>query len=60
MNLLSLAPEIQEGILFMPAVETGDDPVHERQVRQIVAVADWGKQRRMWSRDLPTSTVDCT
>jgi hypothetical protein len=49
MDLLLLAPGIQEEILFMEPVVEGDDPVCERQSRAIVAVADWGKQRRMWS-----------
>ena len=49
MDLLLLAPEIQEEILFLPAVSAGDDPVHERQLRPIVAVLDWGKQRRLWA-----------
>ena len=49
MDLLLLAPDIQEQILFLPAVEAGDDPVTERQVRRIVAVAEWGKQRRVWA-----------
>ena len=48
MNLLNLAPDIQEAILFLPAVTAGDDPIRERQVRAIVAVADWGKRRRSW------------
>ena len=49
MDLLLLAPEIQEEILFLPAVSAGDDPVHERQLRPIVAVLDWGKQRKIWA-----------
>ena len=49
MDLLLLAPEIQEQILFMEPVTEGDDPVRERQVREVVAVADWGRQRRMWT-----------
>ena len=49
MNLLNLAPDIQEAILFLPAVTTGDDPIHERQSRTIVKVLDWGRQRRMWA-----------
>lgn len=49
MNLLNLAPDIQEEILFLPAVETGEDPVHERQWRPIAAVLDWGKQRKYWT-----------
>jgi hypothetical protein len=47
-NLQNLAPDIQEQILFLPAVEVGDDPIHERQLRPIAAVLDWRKQRRMW------------
>jgi len=49
MNLLSLAPEIQEQILFLAPVAAGDDPIRERQVRGIVAVLDWRMQRREWS-----------
>jgi hypothetical protein len=49
MDLLLLAPDIQEEILAMPAVVAGDDPVCERQVRGIVGVPDWGKQRRVWT-----------
>ena len=48
MDLLLLAPDIQEAILVLPAVEGGDDPIHERQLRRIVAVLDWGKQRKVW------------
>lgn len=49
MNLLHLAPDIQEALLFLPRVERGPDQVHERQIRPIVAVSDWRKQRRMWN-----------
>ncbi len=48
MNLNLLAPDIQEDILFLPLVEAGRDPVKERAVRPILAVLEWGKQRRMW------------
>jgi hypothetical protein len=50
MNLLNLAPEIQEAILLLPSVERGRDPVTERDLRPIAAVADWGVQRGMWER----------
>jgi hypothetical protein len=33
MNLLLLAPEIQERLLFLPEVESGRDPVVLREVR---------------------------
>ena len=48
MNLLSLAPDIQEKLLFLPCVERGRDPIYERQLRHITAVSEWRKQRRMW------------
>jgi hypothetical protein len=51
MNLLNLAPDIQESILHLPRVERGRDPVAERDLRPVAAVVDWGKQRQMW-RDL--------
>lgn len=48
MNLLHLAPDIQEDILFLPPTESGRDPIHESHLRPITLVADWGRQRRMW------------
>ena len=48
LNLLNLAPEIQEALLFLPRVERGKDPVTERELRAIVAVRGRRKQRRMW------------
>lgn len=48
MNLLHLAPDIQEALLFLPRIERGKDPIQERQLRPIAAVPDWRKQRRMW------------
>ena len=52
MNLLNLAPDIQEEILFLPRVEKGRDPVGERDVRKIVAEVEWGKQREVWKRQI--------
>ena len=52
MNLLHFAPEIQEAILDLPRVEAGPDPFTERDLRPIVALIDWRKQRRMWERHL--------
>lgn len=50
MNLLCLAPDIQEALLFLPTTERGRDAITERDLRPIAAVADWRKQRRMWRR----------
>jgi hypothetical protein len=49
MNLLLLAPDIQEEILFLPRTHGGFDPIPERRVRAITSVPDWRKQRRMWA-----------
>jgi len=49
MNLLNLAPDIQEQILFLSRVEQGHAPVIERDLRPIAAVTDWPKQRLMWT-----------
>ncbi len=49
MNLLNLAPDVHEAILFLPPVTAGHDPVHERQLTPIVRGLDWGKQRKNWS-----------
>jgi len=49
MNLLNLAPDIQEAILFLPPVEHGHDPITERDLRPIAAISDWRKQRQRWN-----------
>jgi hypothetical protein len=49
MDLLNLAPEIQERLLFLPAVELGKDPITERQLRGIVAQVNCARQRRTWA-----------
>jgi len=50
MNLLCLAPDLQEQILFLPATERGRDAITEKQLRPIAAAPSWRKQRRMWQR----------
>jgi len=51
MNLLHLAPDLQEAILHLPPVAEGRDPITERDLRPIVRLWDWAKQRSIW-RDL--------
>jgi hypothetical protein len=48
MNLLNLAPDIQEEILFLPRTVKGHDPVGERDMRSICLEPDWTKQRQLW------------
>jgi len=40
MNLLHLAPDIQEEILYLPRSRGGRDAITERQLRPVVAVPD--------------------
>jgi len=49
MNMINLAPDIQEDLLYLPLVHRGRDPISERDIRPVVVVPDWRKQRRMWS-----------
>ena len=48
MNLLMLAPDIQEAILFLPVVESGHDLIREWQVRPVAAEVFWPRQRIAW------------
>jgi hypothetical protein len=50
MNLMSLAPDIQEAILFLPATERGRESITERDLRPIAALADWRTQRVFWQK----------
>jgi hypothetical protein len=47
MNLLNLAPDIQEQLLELPRVESGREPVILRELQPIAAEADWRRQREM-------------
>lgn len=49
MNLLNLAPDIQEDILFLPRTPSGRASISERRVRPIAATPGWHKQRRKWN-----------
>lgn len=48
MNLLHLAPDIQEEILFLPPVTEGRDPVTERDLRPVATKLAWSDQREIW------------
>ena len=41
MDLLMLAPEIQEEILLLPSTVSGRDSIHERRLRELSAGPDW-------------------
>lgn len=46
--LLSLAPDIQETLLFLQASEHGRKQVTERHLRLIYASGNWIQQRYVW------------
>lgn len=48
MNLLHLAPDILEELLFLPRVFAGRDPIHEKMLRKICGEVNFGRQRRHW------------
>ncbi len=48
-NLRLLAPDIQEQILFLPAVQRGRDPIHLALVQPIALEPDWRRQRQRWA-----------
>ena len=54
MNLLLLAPDIQERLIDMPLDELGHGTVCERQVRKLARMIDWSEQRQIW-RTVPLS-----
>jgi hypothetical protein len=47
-NLLVLAPDIQETLLFLPRTQRGRDPIHLSQLQPLAAILDWGQQRSLW------------
>ena len=53
MNLLVLAPDIQEEILFMPPVTQGSASVTERDLRPLVKTLVWSEQRKRWAAIRP-------
>jgi hypothetical protein len=53
-NLLYLAPDIQEALLFLPLTQRGRDPLILADLMPIAASFDWRKQRRLWRQLLPT------
>ena len=48
MNLLNLAPGIQEELLFLPRILEGSDRVHEREIRKITKKMIWTQQKNAY------------
>ena len=50
MNLLLLAPALQEELLFLPRTERSRDPIYLRDLQPIARETDWHKQRQLWKQ----------
>jgi len=50
MNLILLAPDIQEDLLSMHVLVKAERPVAERQIRSITRMVLWERQRVAWAR----------
>jgi hypothetical protein len=48
MNLLLLAPDIQEEVLFLPPTLRGRDPIRLAVLQPIALQPDWKEQRLQW------------
>jgi hypothetical protein len=48
LNLIHLAPDIQEALLFLPPTRRGRDAIILADMQPIAAAFDWRKQRRLW------------
>jgi hypothetical protein len=62
MNLLLLAPDIQEEILFLPLTQHCHEPIHLACLQPIALTWNWSKQRRRWHtlcRSVGQKRVNC-
>ena len=50
MNLLNLAPDIQESLLFLPPVRSWRDAISERTCRPVVEEPCWKRQRHIFGQ----------
>jgi hypothetical protein len=50
MDLLYLAPDIQESILFLTESGHGNSAIHERHLRQLLRATGWEEQRAHWRK----------
>jgi hypothetical protein len=50
LKLLTLAPSIQEHLLFLPPRVARDEPITERDLRLVVREPRWDRQRELFAR----------
>jgi hypothetical protein len=54
LNLIQLAPDLQEALLFLPPTQRGRDPIILADLMPIATALDWRKQRRLWRKLQPS------
>jgi hypothetical protein len=54
LNLMHLAPDLQEALPFLPPTLRSRDPIILADLQPIAAAFGWRKQRRLWRRLVPT------
>lgn len=59
LNLMGLAPDIQEWLLFLRPYPDGRAPLTERQIRPIAAEPNWNKQRKLFSQLAAANGLIC-
>jgi len=57
LNLTLLAPDIQEQVLALEAVD-GLEPLTERGIREVVAQTSWEEQRGVWAANSSAFAAD--
>jgi hypothetical protein len=50
LKLLTLAPSIQEHLLFLPSRIPAYKPIHERDLRKVMREPRWDRQRELFAR----------
>lgn len=58
MNLIHLAPDIQEALLFLPYAQRGRGTVLVADLQLVAALPDWAKQRQRWRAVCAARRVD--
>jgi len=53
MNLVNLAPDIQEALLFLPPTTRGRDRIILADLQPIASMLDWRRQRLLWKHLAP-------
>ena len=56
LNLLHLAPDLQERLLFLEPSPRGPDRIHESDLRRLSQLYEWQEQRRVFEAILATRT----